>query len=80
MRDRSNRPVVEPGQVVPPARHEWLPARAAATPAPEPVVNVTIGRIEVRVAPAAQAPTRQRPEGPKPMGLDHYLRQRGGRR
>jgi hypothetical protein len=80
VRDRSNRTVVEPARVAPPVRHDWLPARAASTPAPEPVVNVTIGRIEVRVAPAAQTPARQRPEGAKPMGLDQYLRQRGGRR
>ena len=60
-------------------RLEPVQARTPATPAPEPVVNVTIGRIEVRVAPA-QTPTRQRPEGAKPMGLDQYLRQRGGRR
>jgi hypothetical protein len=80
VRDRSNRAVVEPVNVASPTRREWLQAHTAATPAPEPVVNVTIGRIEVRLAPAARAQARQRADGPKPMGLDQYLRQRGGRR
>ncbi|RYE87732.1 MAG: hypothetical protein EOP19_03460 [Hyphomicrobiales bacterium] len=52
----------------------------AETYSPEPVVNVTIGRIEVRAVPAQPGPTRQRPQGPKPMSLDDYLKQRGGGR
>jgi hypothetical protein len=47
----------------------------------EPVVNVTIGRVEIR---AVQAPSiaRQRtePYGVKPMSLGGYLKQRGGGR
>lgn len=48
--------------------------RAVATT--EPVVHVSIGRLEVRAAPAAAAPPRRR-EGPRPGSLDDYLRQRG---
>jgi hypothetical protein len=42
----------------------------------EPVVYVSIGRLEVRAAPATAAPTQRR-EGPRPSSLDDYLRQRG---
>lgn len=44
-----------------------------------PVVNVTIGRIEVRTVQAPSAAPRQRtePRAPKPMSLDDYLKQRG---
>lgn len=42
----------------------------------EPVVHVSIGRLEVRAAAvAAAAPRRQ--DGPRPANLDDYLRQRG---
>jgi hypothetical protein len=41
----------------------------------EPVVHVSIGRLEVRAAPAAAA-TPRRQEGPR-SSLDDYLRQRG---
>jgi hypothetical protein len=60
-------------------------ARAAAArtegkadAAGEPVVHVSIGRLEVRAAPAAAAPPRRR-DGPQPSSLDDYLRQRGGK-
>ncbi|MDH3289291.1 MAG: hypothetical protein OEP48_16420 [Betaproteobacteria bacterium] len=71
--------VVEP----PTVRHrpERDPLHAeVATPSPEPVVNVTIGRIEVRAVPAQPGSTRQRSQGPKPMSLGDYLKQRGGGR
>jgi hypothetical protein len=42
----------------------------------EPVVHVSIGRLEVRAAPAAATPSR-RHDGPQPSSLDDYLRQRG---
>ena len=42
----------------------------------EPVVQVSIGRLEVRAAPAAATPPRRR-DGPQPSSLDDYLRQRG---
>lgn len=44
----------------------------------EPVVHVSIGRLEVRAAPASAIPPRQR-DGPPPSSLDDYLRQRGGK-
>jgi hypothetical protein len=48
-----------------------------AVPAAEPVIRVTIGRIEVRaVAPAAPAPPAARPAAPR-LGLAEYLRRRG---
>lgn len=50
---------------------------APPRPAPEPVVEVTIGRLEVRAAtpgqPARPAPTVERAE---PLSLDRYVRER----
>lgn len=51
-------------------------AESKAAVAAEPVVHVSIGRLEVRAAPAAAAPPRRR-DGPQPSSLDDYLRQRG---
>jgi hypothetical protein len=73
------------GIVVEPATARHRPARdplhaETAKAGSEPVVNVTIGRIEVRAVPAQSGSTRQRSEGPKPMSLDDYLRQREGGR
>lgn len=45
-----------------------------------PVVNVTIGRIEVRAAPATSPRQSTEARGPKPMSLDEYLKQRGSGR
>lgn len=49
---------------------------------PVPVVNVTIGRIEVRAVQAPGVAMKPRPEkrGPQPMSLDEYLKRRGGGR
>ena len=47
---------------------------------PAPVVNVTIGRIEVRAAPAPAPRQSTEARGPKPMSLDEYLKQRGSGR
>ncbi|HUW53010.1 MAG TPA: hypothetical protein VMV99_06305 [Rhodanobacter sp.] len=53
-----------------------LAAQAGAgSPSGEPVVRVSIGRLEVRAAPAAAPPRRR--DGPRPGSLDDYLRQRG---
>lgn len=47
----------------------------------EPVVNVTIGRIEVRAAvQPASAPRRIEARGQRPMSLDDYLKRRGSGR
>ena len=45
-----------------------------------PVIHVTIGRVEVRAVQAAATKPRIQPVKPKPLGLDDYLKQRGGRR
>ncbi|HZX72679.1 MAG TPA: hypothetical protein VFE77_17935 [Rhodanobacter sp.] len=52
------------------------PPGSRRAPASESVVHVSIGRLEVRAAPSAAAPSRRRP-GPQPASLDDYLRQRG---
>jgi hypothetical protein len=75
----AQRIVVEPPRVRQPPQSERLRAQPAA-PDPEPVVNVTIGRIEVRAAHALPGPARQRSQGPRPLSLDDYLRQRCGGR
>lgn len=61
----------------PPRPRAQVPAMPAA-PATETVVQVSIGRIEVRAAPATSAPSRRRDE-PRPTRLDDYLRQRSGK-
>ena len=49
-----------------------------STSQPEPVINVTIGRIEVRATVSQQKPT-PKPESRTPvMGLEEYLRRRSG--
>ena len=53
------------------------------SPAPEPNVQITIGRIEVRAIKAAEVqPKNDRPAQSTLMSLDDYLRQRaqGGKR
>jgi len=51
---------------------------------PEPAIQVTIGRVEVRAvtAPATTTRSQQQPVKPPAMGLDEYLRrqEQGGRR
>lgn len=58
------------------ARRASTTTSSPAAAAPEPVVHVSIGRIEVRAAPTPTAPARRR-DGPQPASLDDYLRQRG---
>jgi len=82
--------LLPPGQPVFATRHD--PVARPATPARqpsiaqladapgavrEPVVHVSIGRLEVRAAPAG-APAPRRQEAPRASTLDDYLRQRGG--
>jgi translation initiation factor IF-2 len=55
------------------------PPAEAARPAadqPAPVIEVTIGRVEVRAAPAARAPRRE----PPPLPLADYLERRSSGR
>ncbi len=52
-----------------------FPARREE-PAAEPVIHVTIGRIEVRATPAPKAPARERQAARPAVDLEEYLRQR----
>lgn len=45
----------------------------------EPVVHVSIGRLEVRAAPTQNTAAPKRQETVRPSSLDDYLRQRGGK-
>jgi len=57
--------------------------RASLANEPEPhasSINVTIGRVEVRAVQASSAKPRFEPAKSKPLSLDDYLKQRGGRR
>jgi hypothetical protein len=45
-------------------------------PAAETVIQVTIGRIEVKATPAPKAPARERPASRPAVDLDEYLKQR----
>ena len=47
---------------------------------PAPVINVTIGRVEVRAVQASAGKPRIEASTPKPLSLDDYLKQRGGNR
>jgi hypothetical protein len=56
--------------------------RRDSLPPSEPVVHITIGRLEVRAAPPAQpepARERTRPRSAPAVPLEEYLRQRSGR-
>lgn len=55
-------------------RQPFAPQRES--PAPEPVIHVTIGRIEVRATAAPKGPARERPAARPAVDLDEYLRQR----
>lgn len=64
-------PILQP-RVTLPERQPWAPEPAA----PQPVINVTIGRIEVRATPAPKAPARERQAARPAVDLEEYLRQR----
>lgn len=66
-------PILQPR--VPVVERDPFPARRAE-PAAEPVIQVTIGRIEVRATPAPRAPARERPAARPAVDLEEYLRQR----
>ena len=51
----------------------------AASVAPEPVIQVTIGRIEVRATQAASPPARKAGPSAQPATLDQYQKQRSQR-
>lgn len=54
------------------------PRRLEASP--EPIVNVTIGRLEVRAVQTPSLRTRSESRVSNPLSLDAYLKQRGGSR
>ncbi len=73
-RDRPVQPVV-------PSVRALRPVQPARMPAPEPTINVTIGRVEIRAA-SPPPPQRARAKSANVLSLEDYLRQRangGGR-
>lgn len=62
------------------ARSAVATVPAAAAAADEPVVRITIGRIEVRAAAPTPARENRPPARPKTMSLDEYLDRRHGPR
>jgi hypothetical protein len=44
-----------------------------------PIINVTIGRVEVRAVPAPATKSPRAAPGPQPLSLDEYLKRRGAR-
>jgi hypothetical protein len=80
-------PFVPPPSLEPATPRTSIPAistppHVQTNPQPDPVIQISIGRIEVRATPASgPATTRQKAATPV-MSLDQYLRQRsrGGRR
>jgi hypothetical protein len=69
-------PVVARPQVRPYPEPE-LSSAAEPAAKPEPTIQVTIGRIEVRATSAASPPRKQMPTAPM-LSLEDYLRQRNG--
>jgi hypothetical protein len=57
------------------AEPDPFPVRREA-PAPEPVIHVSIGRIEVRATQTPKAPVRERSAARPAVDLEDYLRQR----
>ena len=69
-------PVVARPQARPETQPRLSSAAEQATK-PEPIIHVTIGRIEVRATPASSPPRKQTPAASM-MSLEDYLRQRNG--
>lgn len=84
--DADSVPFAAPATMLPPASGSWAPPAAPGSPAiddtPEPpAIQVSIGRIEVRLPP--QKPAAPRPVPPpavRGLSLADYLRQRSGGR
>jgi hypothetical protein len=76
---RSPPPAAAPIEPAAPTRFEFArhvpPARQ--TPPPEPTIQVTIGRIEVRAVSSQGTPKKERSESPV-MSLNEYLRSKRG--
>jgi hypothetical protein len=76
-------PLALPHRAAPPAagprstRHAARRAAEAHDPAPAPVIEVTIGRVEVRAEVSGPKPAPRR-AAPPAMTLEDYLRRRRG--
>lgn len=70
------RPATAPSGQTAARRAPAAPAGSESAASSEPVVHVSIGRLEVRAAAATGAVPQRRDE-PRPASLDDYLRQRG---
>ena len=68
-----------PGARLPAAPRADERTQEVATVAPEPVIQVTIGRIEVRAMQAASPPARKAGPSAQPATLDEYQKQRSQR-
>jgi len=80
--EKAGKVVVEPDVTHYPNETTLTPAEAMARPEPTSIIQVTIGRIEVRATPPAAKPLSEKRSGPLVMSLDEYLRRRskaGGR-
>ncbi|HEY6168580.1 MAG TPA: hypothetical protein VI454_11110, partial [Verrucomicrobiae bacterium] len=61
-----------------PARVPPPPRAAANVPVAEPVIHVSIGRVEIRATSPAVARARPATTAPAGLSLEDYLRQRAG--
>ena len=68
------KPIIAPSIVMLAANQAKAAARV------ETVINVTIGRVEVRATPTPATPVRKQPSVATTMSLDDYLRKRNGGR
>lgn len=75
-----SRPGVAVEAKSPPTSRADAPLGDLSQKQPAPVINVTIGRVEVRAVPASSGGPRAEPSKPKPLSLDDYLKQRRGNR
>jgi hypothetical protein len=62
----------------PPMPRPQPKGQTQSAPPSEQVINVTIGRVEVRATPPPTATSRSNNQKPPVMSLDDYLRQRSG--
>jgi hypothetical protein len=70
--------VVQP-RVTPRFENPRPAAAATRSKGAEPVIHVTIGRIEVRATPQPTDARKERAAAPPVMSLDQYLRSRAKR-
>lgn len=71
-------PLLQP-KVAPADQLAFPPRQQPAAAAAEPVIQVTIGRIEVRATPPPLQPARPRPAAQSAGSLEEYLQRRSRR-